>query len=246
MLTEEGADVNQRSHKGETPLHIAVRFKRHKTTSQLIELGADVNTVDDAGRTVLMQAARRHYQLVQVLLAAGADVNAMTSDTYSDGKLKTALHRAAGVRGIGRVRLLLKAGARIDIRDRLGRNCPQIYVAWERQEIMIVRNIHMLLYAAGETLDGPTVTMRNPYDSAIMTEVEIPEYFKELKRKRDLKHQCRETIRKHLVDLDPHEHLFGRTPQLELPSLLTRYLMYDCSIDDEETEHDEELSESGK
>ena len=45
-----------------------------------------------------------------------------------------------------------------------------------------------------------------------------------------LKH-CREAIRKHLIDLDPHAHLFNRIPQLGLPSLLTDYLLFDISLE---------------
>ena len=37
---------------------------------------------------------------------------------------------------------------------------------------------------------------------------------KNTEQKKDLKHLCRETIRKHLIDLDPHEH-FGGSPSLK-------------------------------
>ena len=36
-----------------------------------------------------------------------------------------------------------------------------------------------------------------------------------------LKHICREAIRKHLLNLDPHTHLFGRVPRLGLPTTNT-------------------------
>ena len=81
----------------------------------------------------------------------------------------------------------------------------------------------LLLFAAGETLDGPTVPVK----------ISIPEYFTELKENLDLKHLCRQAIRKHLIDLDPHGHLFGRIPQLGLPSIGTEYLLYDYSLESE-------------
>ena len=88
----------------------------------------------------------------------------------------------------------------------------------------------MLLYAAGETLDGPTVT-GGP--GSCVSNIEVPVCFKELRKKMDLKHLCREAIRKHLIDLNPHEHLFGRIPQLGLPLLVTDYMLYDCTLDSE-------------
>ena len=69
-------------------------------------------------------------------------------------------------------------------------------------------HLYMLLYAAGETLDGPLPPKRGKY--GIIGRVEIPEYFVKLKENLELKHLCREAIRKHLIDLDPHEHLLGR------------------------------------
>ena len=46
-----------------------------------------------------------------------------------------------------------------------------------------------------------------------------------------LKHICREAIRKHLLDLDPHQHLFNRIHRLGLPELLNLYLLYGESLD---------------
>ena len=45
-----------------------------------------------------------------------------------------------------------------------------------------------------------------------------------------LKHMSRQVIRKHLIDVDPHTHLFGRIPQLPLPSALKEYLLYNISL----------------
>ena len=59
----------------------------------------------------------------------------------------------------------------------------------------------LLLYAAGETLGGTE-------------EEKIPEELKFEDEKLELKHICRETIRKHLLKLDLHiQHLFGRVPR---------------------------------
>ena len=74
-----------------------------------------------------------------------------------------------------------------------------------------------LFYAAGETING--------------TKVQVPDCLKSPEF--SLKHLCRETIRKHLLDIDPHQHLFGRIPKLRLPSSLTAYLLYNVSLDDD-------------
>ena len=212
MLTDSGADVNQVNNKGETALHAALSVFSDGCFNLLLKQGADVNAATNKGITPLMKAVEGCRRLQDMMLERKSAVTI----------------KAEKVRSIKRIDRLLKAGAQIGLRDHLGRNAIEISVTQHQKN---VKEIQMLLYAAGETLDGPTVIRRDPYDSAVMSEVEIPQYFKELKRKRDLKHLCREAIRKHLIDLDSHQHLFGRLPQLGLPSIVTEYLLYDCSLE---------------
>ena len=85
----------------------------------------------------------------------------------------------------------------------------------------------MLLYAAGETLDGTE-------------EDKIPQELKFEEEKLELKHICREVIRKHLLKLDPHQHLFSRIPLLGLPSALNKYLLFNQSLDDDDEEEEDD------
>ena len=126
------------------------------------------------------------------------------------------------VRCIDRICCLLKNGAQICRWDHLGRNSLQVTFQPNPKG---TKDIQMLLFAAGETPGGPTVLTG---DGRI---IDIPKYFTELTENLDLKHLCREKIRKHLTDLDPHVHFFRRIPQLGLPSLVTEYMLYYFSLD---------------
>ena len=91
----------------------------------------------------------------------------------------------------------------------------------------------MLLFAAGESLDGITVRyVRFSSDGDANVQVDVPDYLQELKQNLELKNLSRKAIRKHLIDLDPHAHLFNRIPKLGLFSLLYEYLLYHCTIED--------------
>ena len=79
----------------------------------------------------------------------------------------------------------------------------------------------MLLFAAGETIDGTTVERGDYYGNG-KVQVPIPEFLLHQDLRFCLKHLCREAIRKHLILLDPHTHLFA----------LQEYLLYDMSLDD--------------
>ena len=46
-----------------------------------------------------------------------------------------------------------------------------------------------------------------------------------------LKHLCRKAISKHLIMLNPREHLFYRVQELGLPSILNDYMLYYKSLD---------------
>ena len=79
----------------------------------------------------------------------------------------------------------------------------------------------LLLYAAGESLDGITFDDADDKTCAL-------DYLH--KREICLKELCRETIRKHLLKLDRHTHLFGRVPRLGLPKSLTQYMPFNISL----------------
>lgn len=84
---EEGADVNQQDFYSsyKTPLHYAAKRNRWEIAGLLLAAGADVNLRsesdrDQTGSTALIYAARLEdgRAIVQLLLYAGADVNAAT------------------------------------------------------------------------------------------------------------------------------------------------------------------------
>ena len=172
---------------------------------------------------------KNHVSCVQFLLEAEADVN--IKDTDND----TILIRAAGRnKSTGCVRLLLKAGAKINM------NCTAL-----RRNIICQKipnkDLCMLLYAAGETIDGTTIKGKTWRGS--MKIISVPDYLLHEDLKLNLQHQCRETIRKHLLAIDRHENLFGRIPQLGLPSSLGKYLLYNMSLnadDDNDDDDDDE------
>ena len=48
--------------------------------------------------------------------------------------------------------------------------------------------------------------------------------------KLSLRHLCREAIRNYLLKLNRHKHLFGRVPNLGLPTSLSSYLLYNMEL----------------
>ena len=113
-LIEQGADVSLADKTGSDPLRwAAIRsgwVRKHqnvKLAAVLLDQGATVDTRDTDGFTPLLWAANRGaVNLVELLIARGADVNAKTTQKFNAGR--TALYLAGN---IGVVRVLLAAGA---------------------------------------------------------------------------------------------------------------------------------------
>jgi ankyrin repeat protein len=77
-LLKAGADPNRTNPEGETPLMAVARSGRVDAARRLLEARADVNSKEDfGGQTALMWAAAQgQAEMVKLLAANGADVNA--------------------------------------------------------------------------------------------------------------------------------------------------------------------------
>ena len=75
-----------------------------------------------------------------------------------------------------------------------------------------------LLFAAGDKITQPSDEVKR-----ILNE----------RGEVSLTHLCREAIRNHLLELDPHTHLFDRVPRLGLPAALQSYLLYHQTLGDD-------------
>lgn len=131
----------------------AAAFHGHWRLSEfLLESGANPRgALPENGETPLHAALssddRLRYDLVlEVLLAAGADPNAVTRPGAETGSFmrdsrtrgETPLHRAAAFGTEETIRLLLRAGARVDARDANG-DSPLSWASWYRRPAPILR-----------------------------------------------------------------------------------------------------------
>eukprot|EP00899_Mesostigma_viride_P015913 jgi/Mesvir1/24322/Mv11006-RA.1 len=101
-----GADVNERSAGGYTPLLYASRGGHLPAVSLLLQHGADVHACTSAGRSSALHraAAAGHVDVVRRLLQAGA------SDSAQDADGMTPLHRAAAANQVECFRALWEQG----------------------------------------------------------------------------------------------------------------------------------------
>lgn len=115
-LMAAGANVNQATASGETPLERAIGLMHGAIACQLIARGAVVPPFSAKTAHWLPLAAAISPQddaiaLVTFLLAHGYDVNGRLPPAN-----QTALHVAAESGNVGLVRLLIRSGARLDAR----------------------------------------------------------------------------------------------------------------------------------
>ncbi len=113
-LIELGADVNERLPGGGTALFVAISSRNPDTVRSLIEAGAEVGGNEKAADPIIFAAALQVEEVVELLIAAGANVNAVNRNNGL-----TPLHRAV-TSGAGMVKLLLEAGARPGVSNQEG------------------------------------------------------------------------------------------------------------------------------
>jgi ankyrin repeat protein len=157
LLIEKGAEINGKNKDGETALTIAVRswspralaiiikrqpelnnkttltrFTSHiKNIELLIEKGADINSKNMDGETVLMNAIQNgNTELVELLIKNGAEINGKSKDG------ETALMYAAQNGNTELVARLIKNGAEINGKSKDGETALMFAIFENHTEIV--------------------------------------------------------------------------------------------------------------
>ena len=233
LVLAAGANVNLLNCNQYSALMYFSRGGHLECVNLLIKAGADVNMRNKHGESALSLAALADQaRCMKILIDAGADVN--NKNTRGG---ETVLHWA--IWDIDCLKILLKSDVKINERDANFLNALQRYL--QRPSDVIKENAK-LLYAAGEKPDGCIIKITHgahligangiTLNGRRKKLVSIPEYLLNLELESCLQSLCRETIRKHLMRIDPHGNLFSRVPLLGLPTALSKYLLYYMSLED--------------
>ena len=257
--------MNQTDLEGKSPLMAAACGKHFQSMISLLEVGASVNIQNDFGSTALIAAAQcGFFRSLCLLLKAGADVNhtnmfncsalyytsiggyymcleklvrsgANVNIASTEGL--TPLMGASWNQHITCVKFLLESGADVNTVNNYGQTAL-VYAAGrlgtdivitllksgarvENMEFLELEqschldvNMWQILHAAGADVNG-------------------------IEKKRSevtLKDLCITSTRNHLLKCQSSLNLFCSVPQLGLPLLLERLLLFNVSLDGDEEE----------
>ena len=216
LMLAAGADVNYCDNNGSSVLHFAAKSGHVEGIHFLLKEGANVNASDQCGNTVLMSTAGSgHDSYLEFIMQEALDMS-----IYGGYDLLN-----PGDDMVGCVKIILQSGAHVNRLNSFHENALKYHVA---NGDPISKEVGMLLFAAGETIDVDTV-FRTTRTTRLVP-VQVPDYLVRSKvEELRLVPICRAALRRHMLRASP-VNLCCRVPQLGLPSMLTDYLLYDMSI----------------
>ena len=217
LMLAAAADVNYCDNNGSSVLHFAAKSGHVEGIQFLLKEGANVNASDQCGNTVLMSAAGSgHDSYLEFMMHEALDMLSI----HGGYELLD-----PGDDMVGCVKIILQSGALVNRLNSFRQNALKYHVA---NGDPISREVAMLLFAAGETIDEDTVFRTTR--TTRMVPVQVPDYLvrSEVEELR-LVPICRAALRRYMLKASP-VNLCCRVPQLGLPSMLIDYLLYDMSI----------------
>jgi len=140
LLLEHGASPNVFPADGFSPVEEAIERNNHEVLQRLVDLGADLNTVNHPGEDyvpIIQATQEQDLEAMRILVDAGADVNIAIW-----GGTTTALRTAVADDWMGGVTLLVDAGADIT---------SSAFYTFEHKDPMLLR----YLLEHGASPDGP-------------------------------------------------------------------------------------------
>lgn len=170
ILLRSGADVNGKNKFGWTVLYDFIVMKQYQDKKDiiawLIDKGADVNTQDNKGETLLNAAIKEGiYDIVQLLISKGARLDVM------DSEMETPLHVAVDFNhgSLKMVEMLIENGADVNIAGKYG--IRPLHLAPTKQ-------MAKLLLAKGAPIDAKDNYGCTPlHGSARCSEMEMVQFF---------------------------------------------------------------------
>lgn len=139
LLTSKNVNLRDEA-TGATALEYAVRNENREMVQSLLRVGADVNSRNASGETVLMMLGETATSdIVWDLIHAGGKVNLKDSDG------DTALIEAAGSRNVSVLSVLLQAGATIEAKNDAGQTALMMAASYG-----LTANLRALILAGAD------------------------------------------------------------------------------------------------
>lgn len=140
LLLLHSADVSIAGLQGETPLHLAARNANRKMVKKILAAGADVGATMLNGVTPLHCCCQSGdgAKAAKELLKKGAQMDAVRSIAAGTSGI-TPLHDAAEVGDLKTVRLLLDAGAEVDVETSTA--CTAFHIACKYGYLDLVKEL---------------------------------------------------------------------------------------------------------
>lgn len=208
-LIKEGANVNARalhSHSKNTPIIVAAFQNNPDIMDLLIKSGADVNYVNKLGATALIIATQWSEQTtVEMLIKAGANVN--VTDFENDTPLSIASRHKADYH-IAEV--LINTGANVNNKNDSNETPLDLAIKYNHNKTAL------LLIYAGAYIKNIDLNENPKLQAAIQVYQKL---------KLNLKHLCRETIRKCILENHTGCSLLQIVDTLALPNLIKEYII---------------------
>ncbi len=163
ILINHGAEIDAKGENGFTALHVAAYFGHVDTVALLISYGANIENrlnpepgkVGAAGTPLWSAVRNGHENMVKLLIAAGADVDA------KDGDQNPLLVYAVSLGNLQIVALLREAGADASLFATNGHTAYSLAEASGRQDLLQLLSSDRMRRSGSELMANPVANM-NP------------------------------------------------------------------------------------